>query len=104
MKINRRFGGRGVYFDDPDGHFFESSTALLGWSTVTQTTRSGTSSASLRFIDAGHNVMIMGPVGVGKIFMANALGHAGGAVCYTVSFCRSRRVAQACAPAGRQLP
>jgi DNA replication protein DnaC len=30
---------------------------------------------SLRFVDAGHNVMIMGPVGVGKTFMATALGH-----------------------------
>jgi catechol 2,3-dioxygenase-like lactoylglutathione lyase family enzyme len=27
-EINRRFGGRGVYFDDPDGHFFELMTAL----------------------------------------------------------------------------
>lgn len=31
---------------------------------------------SLRFLDAGHNVVIMGPVGVGKTFMATALGHA----------------------------
>ena len=31
---------------------------------------------SLRFIDAGHNAMILGPVGVGKTFMASALGHA----------------------------
>jgi catechol 2,3-dioxygenase-like lactoylglutathione lyase family enzyme len=29
-EINRRFGGRGVYFDDPDGHFFELMTALPG--------------------------------------------------------------------------
>ncbi|HEY1652925.1 MAG TPA: VOC family protein [Acidimicrobiales bacterium] len=27
-EINHRFGGRGVYFDDPDGHFFELMTAL----------------------------------------------------------------------------
>jgi catechol 2,3-dioxygenase-like lactoylglutathione lyase family enzyme len=27
-QINHRFGGRGVYFDDPDGHFFELMTAL----------------------------------------------------------------------------
>jgi catechol 2,3-dioxygenase-like lactoylglutathione lyase family enzyme len=27
-EINRRFGGRGVYFDDPDGHFFELMTRL----------------------------------------------------------------------------
>jgi catechol 2,3-dioxygenase-like lactoylglutathione lyase family enzyme len=25
-KINRRFDGRGVYFDDPDGHLFELMT------------------------------------------------------------------------------
>jgi catechol 2,3-dioxygenase-like lactoylglutathione lyase family enzyme len=26
-EINHRFGGRGVYFEDPDGHFFELLTA-----------------------------------------------------------------------------
>ncbi|MEX2660083.1 MAG: IS21-like element helper ATPase IstB [Acidimicrobiales bacterium] len=31
---------------------------------------------SLRFVDAAHNVVIMGPVGVGKTFLATALGHA----------------------------
>lgn len=31
---------------------------------------------SLRFVDAGHNALIMGPVGVGKTFLATALGHA----------------------------
>jgi DNA replication protein DnaC len=31
---------------------------------------------SLRFIEAGHNALILGPVGVGKTFMASALGHA----------------------------
>jgi DNA replication protein DnaC len=31
---------------------------------------------SLRFIDNGHNAVIMGPVGVGKTFLATALGHA----------------------------
>ncbi|MBM3992458.1 MAG: cell division protein ZapE [Planctomycetes bacterium] len=30
---------------------------------------------SLRFVDAGHNAVIMGPVGVGKTFLATALGH-----------------------------
>jgi DNA replication protein DnaC len=30
---------------------------------------------TLRFMDDGHNVVVMGPVGVGKTFMANALGH-----------------------------
>lgn len=31
---------------------------------------------SLRFIDAAHNALILGPVGVGKTFLATALGHA----------------------------
>lgn len=26
-KINHRYGGRGIYFDDPDGHLFELITA-----------------------------------------------------------------------------
>jgi DNA replication protein DnaC len=30
---------------------------------------------SLRFLDQAHNLMILGPVGVGKTFLANALGH-----------------------------
>ena len=28
------------------------------------------------FLDQAHNILIMGPVGVGKTFLANALGHA----------------------------
>ncbi len=31
---------------------------------------------SLRFVADGHNALIMGPVGVGKTFLATALGHA----------------------------
>jgi hypothetical protein len=31
---------------------------------------------SLRFVDAGHNALVLGPVGVAKTFMANALEHA----------------------------
>ena len=31
--------------------------------------------ASLRFVDAGQNALIIGPVGVGKTFLAVALGH-----------------------------
>ena len=31
--------------------------------------------ATLRFIDAGHGVLILGPVGVGKTHLATALGH-----------------------------
>lgn len=30
---------------------------------------------SLRFVRAGHNALILGPVGVGKTYLANALGH-----------------------------
>ena len=30
---------------------------------------------SLRFTDAGHGVVILGPVGVGKTHLAAALGH-----------------------------
>lgn len=30
---------------------------------------------SLRFVDEAHNVLILGPVGVGKTFLATALGH-----------------------------
>ena len=29
-RINRHFGGRGVYFDDPDGHLFEIITKPYG--------------------------------------------------------------------------
>jgi catechol 2,3-dioxygenase-like lactoylglutathione lyase family enzyme len=29
-RINHLYGGRGVYFDDPDGHFFELITAPYG--------------------------------------------------------------------------
>jgi DNA replication protein DnaC len=31
--------------------------------------------ASLRFVEDRRNVVILGPVGVGKTFLANALGH-----------------------------
>ena len=41
---------------------------------------------SLRFVDAGHNVVIMGPVGVGKTFLATALGHAAVRRRYSVHF------------------
>lgn len=29
-QINHRYGGRGIYFDDPDGHLFELMTAPYG--------------------------------------------------------------------------
>lgn len=41
---------------------------------------------SLRFVDGAHNVVIMGPVGVGKTFLATALGHAGIRRRYSVFF------------------
>jgi DNA replication protein DnaC len=44
---------------------------------------------SLRFIDAGHNALIMGPVGVGKTFIATALGHAAVRRRFTVAFSRT---------------
>ena len=45
--------------------------------------------SSLRFVDAGHNALIMGPVGVGKTFVATALGHAAVRRRYSVIFCRA---------------
>jgi DNA replication protein DnaC len=44
---------------------------------------------SLRFVDAGHNALIMGPVGVGKTFIATALGHAAVRRRYSVHFERT---------------
>lgn len=41
---------------------------------------------SLRFVDAANNVMVMGPVGVGKTFLASALGHAAVRRRYSVHF------------------
>ena len=44
---------------------------------------------SLRFIAAGHNALLMGPVGVGKTFLATALGHAAIRRHYSVHFERA---------------
>jgi DNA replication protein DnaC len=44
---------------------------------------------SLRFIDAGHNALVLCPVGVGKTFMATALGHAAVRRRYSVMFSRT---------------
>jgi DNA replication protein DnaC len=41
---------------------------------------------SLRFVESGHNAVIMGPVGVGKTFLATALGHAAVRRRYSVHF------------------
>jgi DNA replication protein DnaC len=46
----------------------------------------------LRFIDAGHNAVIMGPVGLGKTFLATALGHAAVRRRYSVHFERCDRL------------
>ncbi|MGI8807321.1 MAG: ATP-binding protein [Acidimicrobiales bacterium] len=47
---------------------------------------------SLRFVEAAHNVVIMGPVGVGKTFLATALGHAAVRRRYSVHFERTDRL------------
>jgi DNA replication protein DnaC len=47
---------------------------------------------SLRFLDSAHNVLIMGPVGVGKTFLANALGHAAVRRKYSVHLDRADRL------------
>src|SRR3954466_7413913 len=47
---------------------------------------------SLRFVQSGHNAVIMGPVGVGKTFLATALGHIGVRRRHTVHFERCDRL------------
>jgi DNA replication protein DnaC len=47
---------------------------------------------SLRFVDAAHNVVLMGPVGVGKTFLATALGHAAVRRRYSVHFERADKL------------
>jgi DNA replication protein DnaC len=44
---------------------------------------------SLRFVEAAYNVLILGPVGVGKTFLATALGHAAVRRRYSVHFERA---------------
>ena len=44
---------------------------------------------SLRFVADGHNALIMGPVGVGKTFLATALGHAAVHARHSVHFERA---------------
>jgi DNA replication protein DnaC len=48
--------------------------------------------ASLRFVEAGHNGLILGPVGVGKTFLATALGHAAIRRRHSVHFERADRL------------
>ena len=70
-------------------------TPPCGWSTSTTTAKITYDRqvfdelCSLRFIDAGHNALIMGPVGVGKTFIATALGHAAVRRRHTVHFERA---------------
>lgn len=45
--------------------------------------------ASLRFIEANKHIVILGPVGVGKTFIATALGHIACQHGYTVKFIRA---------------
>jgi DNA replication protein DnaC len=47
---------------------------------------------SLRFLTDTHNALIMGPVGVGKTFLATALGHAAVRRKYSVIFERADRL------------
>ena len=47
---------------------------------------------SLRFVESGHNALILGPVGVGKTFLATALGHAAVRRRFTVHFERCDRL------------
>jgi DNA replication protein DnaC len=47
---------------------------------------------SLRFVEAGHNALILGPVGVGKTFLATALGHAAIRRRHSVVFERADRL------------
>jgi DNA replication protein DnaC len=47
---------------------------------------------SLRFVDNGHDAVIMGPVGVGKTFVATALGHAAVRRRFSVHFERGDRL------------
>jgi DNA replication protein DnaC len=57
----------------------DSSMTMDRWDPTTAVTfdqATWTELASLRFVDTGHNAVIMGPVGVGKTFLATALGHA----------------------------
>lgn len=45
--------------------------------------------ASLRFVEAHHNVLILGPVGVGKTHLASGLGHVACRRGYSVLFVRT---------------
>lgn len=70
----------------------EPEMTLEGWDPETPVSYDRTiwtELCSLRFVEAGHNALIMGPVGVGKTFMATALGHAAVRRRYSVHFERT---------------
>jgi len=70
----------------------DPSMTLQRWddtTTVTFDQHTWSELCSLRFIEAGHNVVIMGPVGVGKTYLATALGHAAVRRRYSVHFERA---------------
>jgi DNA replication protein DnaC len=50
---------------------------------------------SLRFVDAHRNVVVLGPVGVGKTFLVNALGHLACRSGYSVLFRRADNLLRA---------
>ncbi len=56
---------------------------------VTLSKRVLTELTSLRFVEAHRHVVVLGPVGVGKTFIASALGHLACQQGYTVRFCRA---------------
>jgi DNA replication protein DnaC len=73
----------------------EPTMCLENWddtAAVTYDRQTWTELCSLRFIDGGHNVVVMGPVGVGKTFLATALGHAAVRRRYSVHFERCDRM------------
>jgi DNA replication protein DnaC len=73
----------------------DPSMTIDRWDPTTTVTFDQTTWAeltSLRFVDNGHNAVIMGPVGVGKTFLATALGHAAVRRRYSVHFERCDRL------------
>jgi DNA replication protein DnaC len=69
-----------------------SKAAGLDTTKITYDRAVWTELTSLRFVDAGHNAVIMGPVGVGKTFLATALGHAAVRRRFSVHFERCDRL------------
>lgn len=73
----------------PATRFPAAVSTLRVWSWGRSATRVAPCHRSLRFVDAGHNALILGPVGVGKTFMATAVGHAAIRRRYSVIFSRT---------------